>query len=111
MKEVENVTKDGMDIINRVKEIVAKMKGKIDELNAEIERIDIDYADRSEQFKKEKRKELMEKLDTWKKEFERKQEELTDKAQKWLDNKTKDLTEKYSKRLIKIKADGLKIFG
>ena len=111
MKEVENVTKDGMDIINRVNEIVAKMKGKIDDLNAEIERIDIDYADRSEQFKKEKRKELMEKLDTWKKEFERKQKELTDKAQKWLDNKTKDLTEKYSKRLIKIKADGLKIFG
>ena len=111
MKEVENVTKDGMDIINRVKEIVAKMKGKIDDLNAEIERIDIDYADRSEQFKKEKRKELIEKLDTWKKEFERKQKELTDKAQKWLDDKTKDLTEKYSKRLIKIKTDGLKIFG
>ena len=111
MKEVENVTKDGMDIINRVKEIVAKMKGKIDDLNAEIERIDIDYADRSDQFKKEKRKELIEKLDTWKKEFERKQKELTDKAQKWLDDKTKDLTEKYSKRLIKIKADGLKIFG
>ena len=111
MKEVENVTKDGMDIINRVKEIVTKMKGKIDDLNAEIERIDIDYADRSEQFKKEKRKELIEKLDTWKKEFERKQKELTDKAQKWLDDKTKDLTEKYSKRLIKIKADGLKIFG
>ena len=111
MKEVENVTKDGMDIINRVKEIVTKMKGKIDDLNTEIERIDIDYADRSEQFKKEKRKELMEKLDNWKKEFERKQKELTDKAQKWLDDKTKDLTEKYSKRLIKIKADGLKIFG
>ena len=53
----------------------------------------------------------MEKLDNWKKEFERKQKELTDKAQKWLDNKTKDLTEKYSKRLIKIKTDGLKIFG
>ena len=80
-------------------------------MKTEIERIDIDYADRSEQFKKEKRKELMEKLDTWKKEFERKQKELTDKAQKWLDDKTKDLTEKYSKRLIKIKADGLKIFG
>ena len=111
MKEVENVTKDGMDIINRANEIVAKTKSKIDDLNAEIERIDIDYADRSEQFKKEKRKELMEKLDNWKKEFERKQKELTDKAQKWLDNKTKDLTEKYSKRLIKIKADGLKIFG
>ena len=111
MKEVENVTKDGMDIINRVKEIVAKMKGKIDDLNAEIERIDIDYADRSEQFKKEKRKELMEKLDNWKKEFERKQKELTAKAQKWLNDKTKDLTEKYSKRIIKIKADGLKIFG
>ena len=111
MKEVENVTKDGMDIINRVKEIVAKMKGKIDDLKTEIERIDVDYADRSEQFKNEKRKELMEKLDNWKKEFERKQKELTDKAQKWLDDKTKDLTEKYSKRLIKIKADGLKIFG
>ena len=111
MKEVENVTKDGMDIINRVKEIVAKMKGRIDDLNTEIERIDIDYADRSEQFKKEKRKEQKEKLDNWKKEFERKQKELTDKAQKWLDDKTKDLTEKYSKRLIKIKTDGLKIFG
>ena len=111
MKEVENVTKNNMDIINRVKEIVVKMKGKIDDLNTEIERIDIDYADRSEQFKKEKRKELMEKLDNWKKEFERKQKELTEKAQKWLDNKTKDLTEKYSKRLIKIKTDGLKIFG
>ena len=53
----------------------------------------------------------MEKLDNWKKEFERKQKELTDKAQKWLDDKTKDLTEKYSKRLIKIKKEGLKIFG
>ena len=51
MKEVENVTKDGMDIINRVKEIVAKMKGKIDDLKTEIERIDVDYADRSEQHK------------------------------------------------------------
>lgn len=111
MKEVENVTKDGMDIINRVKEIVEKMGGKIDELNAEIERIDVDYADRSEQFKEEKRKELMEKLGAWKQEFERKQKELTDKAQKWLDDKTKDLTEKYSKRLIKIKTEGLKIFG
>ena len=46
MKEVENVTKDGMDIINRVKEIVEKMRGKIDALNAEIERIDVDNADR-----------------------------------------------------------------
>ena len=56
-------------------------------------------------------KELTEKLNSWNAEFEKKQKELTDNAQKWLDNKTKDLTDKYTKRLIKIKAEGLKIFG
>lgn len=111
MKEVENVTKDGMDIINKVKEFVDKMRGKLNDLQAEIDRIDVDYADRSEKFKEQKRKELTEKLNSWNAEFEKKQKELTDNAQKWLDNKTKDLTDKYMKRLIKIKAEGLKIFG